>query len=198
MNDLERQNDRTRPVRADIGRNAEARNHRWGRLVAIALVGTTATWAIGREVSRRIQNRDIEIASQRQPPAPGYPAATRTADNNNMIMRMGSVGDLEGQAIAYTMEADYLVANGRFRIDLPLDQMTELLRVSPELLANSRSPDAIDPAAALFKAQAGTLTDGAKECSRKLRRRPVAGRQKARRRRWRVGNHGFHLHAGPA
>jgi hypothetical protein len=173
MNDLERQKDRAGPVRADAGPNAGARNHRWGWLAAIALVGTTAAWATGREVTWRIQNHDIEIASRRQPPAPGFPAPSRRADNNNMIMRMGLVGDLDGQAIAYTIEADYLVADGKFRIDLPLEQMAELLRIPPDLLANPRSPYTIDPGAALFRAQAGTLTDSAKERSRKMRRRQV-------------------------
>jgi hypothetical protein len=70
MNDLERQNDRTGPVRADVGPNAEARNHRWDRLVAIALVGTIAARAIGREVTRRIQNHDTA--------AGGYDIKVRT------------------------------------------------------------------------------------------------------------------------
>ena len=173
MNDLERQKGRTGPVRADVGPNAVARNHRWGWLAAIALVGTTAAWATGREATKCIQNHDIEIASRRQPPAPGFPAPSRRADNNNMIMRMGLVGDLDGTAVAYTIEADHLVADGKFQIDLPLEQMAELLAISPDLLANPRSPDAIDPGAALFRAQAGTLTDSAKERSRKMRRRQV-------------------------
>ncbi len=120
-----------------------------------------------------IEKRDIEISSRRQAPALGYPAASRTEDHNNMIMRMGLVGDLDGQAIAYTAEADRFVAGGKFRIDLPLEQLAELLCISPDSLANARSPDEVDPDAELFRAQAGTLTENGKERSRSLRSQQV-------------------------
>jgi hypothetical protein len=151
---------------------------RWGRLAAVALAGAAGAWAIGREVARRIENHDIQIASRRQPPAPDCPVESRTADNNNMIMRMGLVGDLDGTAVAYTHEADHLVVGGRFRIDLPLEQMASLLRISPDLLANPQAPAEIDSNAELFRAQAGTLTDKAKELSRKLRKQQVLAGKK--------------------
>ena len=173
MNDRVRELARAEPVTDDVSQTSRTRKPRWGHLGAIAIVGGAAAWAIGREAARRIENHDIQIASRRQPPATGCPVASRTADNNNMIMRMGLVGDLDGQAIAYTVDADHLVDNGRFVIDLPLEQMAELFKTSPDLLEDPRSPDAIDPGAALFRAQAGTLTDSAKERSRKMRRRQV-------------------------
>jgi hypothetical protein len=97
------------------------------------------------------ENHDIQIASRRQPPAPDCPVESRTADNNNMIMRMGLVGDLDGTAVAYTHEADHLVVGGRFRIDLPLEQMASLLRISPDLLANPQAPAEIDSNAKEWK-----------------------------------------------
>ena len=148
------------------------RQPRWGRLALAALLAAAAaTYAIGREFAKRIEKHDIEVATRRQPPAPGFPESSRTDDNNNMIMRMGLVGDLDGQAIAYTAEAARLVRDGKFRIDLPLDRMAELLRVSPHLLATARSPNEVDPNAELFRAQSGTLTVNAKTLSRASRGR---------------------------
>jgi hypothetical protein len=173
MNDRVRELAQAEPVTDDVRQTLRTRKPRWGHLGAIAIVGGAASWAIGREVARRVENHDIQIASRRQPPAPDCPVASRTADNNNMIMRMGLVGDLDGTAVAYAHEAERLVADGRFRIDLPLEQMASLLRISPDLLANPQAPAEIDPNAELFRAQAGTLTDKAKELSRKLRKQQV-------------------------
>jgi hypothetical protein len=178
MNDRVRELAQTERVTDDVRQTQRTRKPRWGHLGAIAIVGCTAAWAIGREVATRIENDDIQIASRRQPPAPDCPVASRTADNNNMIMRMGLVGDLDGTAVAYTREADHLVVGGRFRIDLPLEQMAALLGISPDLLANPQSPAEIDPNAEIFRAQAGTLTDRAKELSRKLRKQQVLAGKK--------------------
>jgi hypothetical protein len=178
MNDRVRELARAEPVTDDVRQTLRTRKPRWGHLGAIAIVGATAAWAIGHEVAKRIENHDIQIASRRQPPAPGYPVAGRTVDNNNLIMRMGLVGDLDGTAVAYAHEADHLVADGKFQIDLPLEQMAALLGISPDSLANPQSPDEIDPNAELFRAQAGTLTDKAKELSLKLRKQQVLAGKK--------------------
>jgi hypothetical protein len=151
MNDRVRELARAEPVTEDVRQTLRTRKPRWGHLGAIAIVGGAAAWAIGREAARRIENHDIQIASRRQPPATGCPVASRTADNNNMIMRMGLVGDLDGTAVAYAIEANHLVADGKFQIDLPLEQMASLLRISPDLLANPQSPAEIDPSAEGWK-----------------------------------------------
>ena len=178
MNDRVRELARAEPVTEDARQTLRTRKPRWGHLGAIAIVGGAAAWAIGREAARRIENHDIQIASRRQPPATGCPVASRTADNNNMVMRMGLLGDLDGTAVAYAIEANHLVADGKFQIDLPLEQMASLLRISPDLLANPQSPAEIDPNAELFRAQAGTLTDRAKTLSRRLRKQQVLAGKK--------------------
>jgi hypothetical protein len=178
MNDRVRELAQSEPVTEDVRQTLRTRKPRWGHLGAIAIVGGAAAWAIGREAARRIENHDIQIASRRQPPATGCPVASRTADNNNMIMRMGLVGDLDGTAVAYAIEANHLVADGKFQIDLPLEQMASLLRISPDLLANPQSPAEIDPSAELFRAQAGTLTDRAKNRSRRLRKQQMLAGEK--------------------
>jgi hypothetical protein len=144
------------------------RYSRWGRMAAVALIAAAA-WVIGREVARRIEDGDIARSSRRQPPLPGLPAATRTVLNNNTIMKMGFVGNLDGKAIAYTAEADGLVAGGQFRTDLPLEALAAILRVSPDAIAHPRFPHQVDPNAELFRAQAGTLTANAKARSRDTR-----------------------------
>ena len=151
MNDRVRELAQSELVTEHVRQTLRTRKPRWGHLGAIAIVGGAAAWAIGREATRRIENHDIQIASRRQPPATGCPVASRTADNNNMIMRMGLVGDLDGTAVAYTHEADHLVVGGRFRIDLPLEQMASLLRISPDLLVNPQAPAEIDSNAKEWK-----------------------------------------------
>jgi hypothetical protein len=94
-------------------------------------------------------------------------------------MRMGLVANLDGTAIAYTAEGGRLVVNGRFRTDLPLEQLARLLGVSVVSLANRQSPFEIDPDAELFSAQSGTLTENGKLVSRKLRERQVLEGKKA-------------------
>lgn len=138
-------------------------------MAAVALIAAAVAWAIGRETAKRIEDGDIERSSRRQPPLPGLPAATRTVLNNNTIMKMGFVGDLDGKAIAYTAEADGLVAGGQFRTDLPLEALAAILRVRPDAIAHPRFPRQVDPDAELFRAQAGTLTANAKARSREKR-----------------------------
>jgi hypothetical protein len=141
----------------------------WGRVAAVALFAAGAVWAIGFETGKRIEVRDFEPAYPGQHPPPGYPKATRTADNNNMLMRLGLVANLDGTAVAYSIEADRLVSDGQFRTDLRLAQLAALLKVSPDSIANPRSPNEIDPDAELFRAQAGTLTQRSKDVSRNRR-----------------------------
>ena len=168
---------------------------RWGRIGIVAAAAAVGAWAIGREASRQIEIRDIAMASRHQPPAEGFPQESLTADHNNLIMRMGLVGDLDGKAIAYDAIADRLLLNGQFRIDLPLDDMSELLHISRDLLANPKSPNDVDPDAELFRAQAGTLTEGAKDLSRKLRARQVLEGKKpdAVVAQWSITNFSFTL-----
>jgi hypothetical protein len=139
---------------------------RWGRLAVVAVVAAGVTWAIGRAAARRIENEDIVIASQRQPPAPGFPRATPTVDHNNALVRMGLAANLNGTAIAYTSEADGLVFGGQFRTDLALVELAEVLRVEPANIASRLAPAEVDPDAELFRAQVGTLTEESKERSR--------------------------------
>jgi hypothetical protein len=164
-------------VRTQSDGDAEiVRRHRyprWSRVAALALVAAVTFWAIGREASRHIEAHDIETASRRQPPVPGYPPTTPTADNNNTIMRMGLVGDLDGMAVAYTIEADRLVSDGAFLTDFSLHELASILHISEESLADPAAPGEIDSDAELFRAQSGTLTDRAKDLSRKHRMRQV-------------------------
>jgi hypothetical protein len=168
---------------------------RWNRIAIFGLVAAGVAWPIGREASTRIENHDIAIASRRQAPAAGFPATTQTTDHNNAIMRIGLVADLDGKAIAYAAEADRLVVDGRFRVDLPVAQIASLLHARPDLLPGSRSQDEINPDAELIRAQAGTLTDNAKKRSRELRsRQKLAGKKvDAVVAEW--GGHEFLLHS---
>jgi hypothetical protein len=143
---------------------------RFGRIGAVVLVAAGVVWVIDRGTAGHVENDDIEPSSQRQPPLPGFPKPTRTADNNNRLNQLGVVANLEGTAIAYTAEADHLVSHGRFRTDLRLDQVAAVLKVGTESIADPRSPDEIDPDAELFRAQAGTLTQKSKGLSRNMRR----------------------------
>jgi hypothetical protein len=146
------------------------RSARWGRIAAVSLVAAIAVWAIGREAAQRIERQDIEVSSRRQEPAPGFPASRKVADNNNAIMRKGLVGDLDGTAIAYASEVDGLVANdGRFQTGLTLEPMARILNVGVATISRPDAPHEIDPAAVLFKVQAGQLTEPARELSRKRR-----------------------------
>jgi len=144
---------------------------RWGRIAAVALVAASMTWAIGRDVSKRIESYDIEIASRPQPPLPGFPKPSETVKKNNEIMRLGLVGDLDGMPVPYTAEADGLVskADGRFLTDLSLEQMARILHVDPASISKPDSHE-IDPGAVLFKVQSGTLTPQAKIRSREGRK----------------------------
>jgi hypothetical protein len=144
---------------------------RWRRIgvVPIVLVGMAS--GIGVVFSHHLANN--EGSSRPQPPAPGYPAPTQTEKNNNLASRMGFVRDLDGMVIAYTKEANRLVSDGRFRIDLPLKPFAEILGVSPDLIAHTGAKDSVDPDAELFKAQAGVLGASGKKRSQELRARQM-------------------------
>ena len=143
---------------------------RWGRISAVAVATAGAAWAIGHEAARRIDNQDIVAASQRQPPAPGFPRPGPTVDHNNALMRMGLVANLDGTAIAYTAEADGLFVDGQLRTDFTLAELANILRVDPASIASRLAPAEVDPHAELFRARVGTLTEESKERSRNMRR----------------------------
>jgi hypothetical protein len=84
---------------------------------------------------------------------------------------MGFIADLEGTAIAYTAEADRLVVDGRFQLDLSLADLAERLGISAESIADPRSRGKVDPDAVLFTAQAGKLADETKTLLREIRKR---------------------------
>ncbi len=142
---------------------------RWGRIAVVAVAATSAVWAMGRETARWIERQDIATASQRQPSAPGFPRAGPTVDHNNALMRMGLVASLDGTAVAYTAEADGLVIDGQFRIDLTLAELANILCVDPASIASRLAPAEVDPDAELFRARVGTLTEEGKERSRNMR-----------------------------
>jgi hypothetical protein len=159
------------------GENATAiprrRYGRWGRIATVALVAVIAVWAIGQAASKRIEDEDIEIASRTQPAAPGFPPATETNKNNNILMRKGLAPDLNGIAVAYWAEADGLVlkADGRFQTNLSIEEVTAILLVDPASISRPGSLREIDPDAVLFRAQSGTLTPQAKIRSREMRKK---------------------------
>jgi hypothetical protein len=155
---------------ADLAMVIPRRRHdRWGRIAAVAVLAAGMAWATGRVASKRVENDGLETSSRYQAPPPEYPKPTRTADNNNALSRMRFVADLDGKVVAYAKEVNGFVSNGRFRIDLPLKRVADILRISPDSIVNPRAPDEIDPDAELFKAQAGTLSESGKERSRKFR-----------------------------
>jgi hypothetical protein len=139
----------------------------------ITLLSGVVAWAMGQELSKRIDEQERQVRSRRQPPAPGAPPTSKTVDNNNTIMRLGFMVDLDGMAIGYTGEAGNLVSNGHFQIDLPLEEMANRLHITAKAIANPRSPGEIDPDAELFRAQAGTLTERCREVLKKARREMV-------------------------
>jgi hypothetical protein len=162
----------------DLPGNRRQRPRRWACISALAAVAACAAWAIGRDAAHRIESNDIEIAAQRQEPAPGFPKSSPTVDINNMIMRLGWVGNLDGTAVAYAAEADGLVtSNGRFRTDFSVDELAEILHLDPTEISQKDSPNAIDPHALLFRAQAGRLTAESKAAARKRRAEQVRERR---------------------
>jgi hypothetical protein len=148
------------------------RRPRWILIASIAVLCGSLAWGFGYHAARRIELHDIEVSRRRQEPVPEFPTPSRTADNNNSIMRLGLVADLDGTAIAYEAEADGLMieGDGRFQAGLSVDQMAAILHVETKLIARRDWPLEIDPDAVLFRAQAGTLTELAKERSRKWRK----------------------------
>ena len=149
------------------------RHARWVHIAAVALVAAGMAWAIGRAASQIVENRGLEKAARYQRPAAGRPTPCRTEDNNNINSKMGYVANLDGKVIAYAVDAGGLVSDGQFRIDLPLERMAGILRVSPDSIAKPHSRNEIDPNAELFRAQAGTLSETGKELSRKMRTRQL-------------------------
>jgi hypothetical protein len=150
------------------------RFHDWPRIAAIASLAAAGAFVLGHVSSLPIEN-DREVFAASEAPLPGFPPESRTAANNNMIARLGWVPDLDGTVVVYTVEADRLIARGRFRTDLSLDELAAALRISAESIANPRSPNEIDPDAELFRALSGVLTDKAKEIDRKCRRELLPG-----------------------
>jgi hypothetical protein len=154
--------------------DASARPRRWARIAAAAALAAGAAWVIGRAASHRIESRDIEIASRRQEPLPGFRKDPR-ATINGAVMGMGWVPNLDGTAVAYAAEADGLVApDGRFRTNLSARDAARILHLDSEAIVKATSPREIDPQAILFRAQSGTLTEPGKARSRKQRREQAA------------------------
>jgi hypothetical protein len=159
---------------------AATRPLRWRFIAALGLVSGGLAWGIGHGLSRRIERRDIALASRLQPPGPGASPPSRIQDINNSIMRRGLVRDLDGTAVAYTKEADGLVnqQDGSFRTDLSLERMAAILNVDRATIALPDNPHEINPDAVLFKAQVGTLTERIKELSRvKRKKQALQGRK---------------------
>ena len=105
----------------------------------------------------------IQIAGNRpdpqENPLPQFPSPSRVNENNNRIMALGLVSDLDGIAVAYTSEADGLVApDGSWSYSLSAVEMAKVLRL-----------DAVVRDTILFRAQAGWLTPEAKVISRRIR-----------------------------
>ena len=113
---------------------------------------------LGIPIAQRIQ-----IAGNRpdpqEDPLPQFPSPSRVNENNNRIMALGLVSDLDGIAVAYTSEADGLVApDGSWSYSLSALEMAKVLRL-----------DAVVRGTILFRAQAGWLTPEAKVISRRIR-----------------------------
>jgi hypothetical protein len=157
-----------RGVMASLGFHAL----RWARIAALAAVSVGISWLIGREASRSLETGDMEFSSQRRPSDPTI-RESRTATNNETIMRIGWVRALDGTAIAYTGDADRLVFGGQFRTDLSLRQMAEALKINIASIADPRDRSQIDPDAVLFRAKSAVLTNEGKALSRALREQQV-------------------------
>ena len=164
-------------VRAIISpprRPSWAQPGRWLRMTAFAALTAGIAWAIGREVSRRIESHDIETASRRQEPLPGIRKDPRAAINA-LIMGMGWVANLDGTAVAYDALADDLFdPDGNLRKDLSPQKVADILHLAVQAVAKKGSLHDIDPQAVLFHAQAGTLTQQSKAMARKMRIQQVA------------------------
>jgi hypothetical protein len=113
---------------------------------------------LGIPIAQRIQVAGDRADSQ-ESPLSQFPVPSRTNDNNNRIMAFGLVSDLDGIAVAYTSEADGLVApDGSWSHTLSAEQMAKVLRL-----------DAVVSDTILFRAQEGWLTADAKVISRRIR-----------------------------
>jgi hypothetical protein len=150
-----------------------SRLHGWARIAALVALAAAAAWGIGREASLRIFFDDTELFS-RPEPAPSVPKS-RNPLINEFITTTGWVGNLDGTAVAYSSEADELVASdGRFQTDLTPQEAHHKLGLDAAAISKKGSPDEIDSDVVLFKAQAGTLTETAKALGRILRSKHVA------------------------
>jgi hypothetical protein len=146
------------------------RHLRWGRIAAGSFVAVLAVWGTSRWTANRIESNDID---RRQPALPDFPKPSRIAVIHNSDARLARVASLGGTAVLHTAEAPKLVSEGRFLTNLPLTELALRLKVSPESIADPRSPAEVNPAAELFRAQVVTLTENAKERSRQMRKRQL-------------------------
>jgi hypothetical protein len=147
----------------------------WVQIAAIVAFAAAVAWEIGREASRAPNGGGIVPLVAHHPPLPGVPSENQTVADYKTIARMGWVPNLDGTVIAYVIEGDCLLQDGRFRTDLSLEEMAEALSIEAASIANPRSPNEIDPDAELFRAQSGVLTDKSKESARAHRRQLLAG-----------------------
>jgi hypothetical protein len=136
-----------------------------------------AAWVICSAALLPMDADNIADSSRRAEPLPGLHEDPRAAINS-ALMREGWVPNLDGTAVAYAEDADGLVGpDGRFRTDLAPEEAAAILHLDAAAIARAGSPREIDPAAVLFRAQAGTLSDRAKAMSRRTRLRQAAEEQ---------------------
>ncbi len=145
--------------------------------VGALLVGTAALfWWVGGEYAQRFGQDRIESRPGNSPPSESIRKPSRAVANNNKAAERKLHVNLEGTAVVYPEEVDALAAaDGSFRTELSLNEMASALRIDPKSIANPRSRHEIDPAAVLFKAVTGRLTDQTKVQSRRMREIELRG-----------------------
>jgi hypothetical protein len=121
--------------------------------------------AIGLFLPRHFPGNDN--AADHHAPLPEFPTS-KTADIHNEPKRTGP--DLDGIAVVFAEEAtNLIVAEGRFRTDLTVEQFSKTLNIEPQSIS---LPDGkMNPDAVLFRAQAATLTSIGKAKSLEMRKR---------------------------
>ncbi len=143
---------------------------RWHSARALLIGMAGLLWWLSGENSLRFGQNRVEEKAGFSPPSNRIPRPSRAVVSNNDAAQLQRPVNLEGTAVAYPEEVDRLVGvDGRFRTELSLNEMASVLSIDPQTIAKRGSKKEIDPAAVLFEAVTGRLSERAKARSRRQR-----------------------------
>jgi hypothetical protein len=157
-------------VRAREGVPPVRRFSRWNVTWMLILAAAGLLWWLARGISDLPRNPETGIGGAYSPPLPDVPRPKPEEVLNNDTAKLKLPPALEGTAVIYPEVANGLVApDGRFRTDLPIATMVQMLNLDVRVVARKDSPDNIDPDVVLFTVLVGRLSERAKASSRAIR-----------------------------